>query len=361
MSVEFRRGTRSFEAVSLDSGLRFIERGTVEGYNLRVANETVSDPVWGQGEAIRIDGGDRLILFPGLPFLVFEKTFMNGSQADRVIDSIRPVSMTLGFRGGPASLRALGTAGLTEVRKESNPGSYSFLAVADPETRAGVVVGWLTHERGSGLVFSDIKDGRAVIETQLDYGRLVVKPGATIKSEMLLVGYFEDARLGLEAYADAVARYYRIRLPPQPTVYCTWYHAGASNERDLLKTAEFAREHLAPFGFSVVQIDDGWQAGVKGNGPRRNFTTHRSDGPYPSGMRQTAESIKTFGLTPGLWFMPFAGTANDPFFADKQDLLDPASYYTSVNEDGVKRVGCVSNTFIRKPLRLPQRMCTASS
>ena len=56
LSVEFRRGTRSFEAVSLDSGLRFIERGTVEGYNLRVANETVSDPVWGQGEAIRING-----------------------------------------------------------------------------------------------------------------------------------------------------------------------------------------------------------------------------------------------------------------------------------------------------------------
>jgi len=47
--------------------------------------------------------------------------------------------------------------------------------------------------------------------------------------------------------------------------------------------------------------------------------------------------------------------------ADLSSFLDPASYYTSVNEDGVKRVGCVSNTFIRKPLRLPQRMCTASS
>jgi len=47
--------------------------------------------------------------------------------------------------------------------------------------------------------------------------------------------------------------------------------------------------------------------------------------------------------------------------ADLSDYLDPASYYTPVNEDWVKRVDCASNTFIRKPLRLPQRMWTASS
>jgi len=31
-----------------------------------------------------------------------------------------------------------------------NPGSYAFLAVADPESRAGVVGGWVTNDRGSG-------------------------------------------------------------------------------------------------------------------------------------------------------------------------------------------------------------------
>ncbi len=46
---------------------------------------------------------------------------------------------------------------------------------------------------------------------------------------------------------------------------------------------------------------------------------------------------------------------------DVRGFLDLPSYYTSVNEDWVKRVGFASNACIRKPLRLPQRICTASS
>src|SRR5262249_14649139 len=82
---------------------------------------------------------------------------------------------------------------------------------------------------------------------------------------------------------------------------------------------EFAAKHLAPFGFSVIQIDDHWQAGVSTNGPKRNFTAHKTDGPYPGGMKAAAKQIKSLGMTPGIWFMPFAGTYYDPFFASHQD------------------------------------------
>lgn len=325
LTLEFNSQDLSFRATVKGSGARFIERGTLQRPGAKASRQRVTDPVWGQGEAIRVEQGtggcDQLALFSGLPFIVFESTIVNGSDANETIGSIRPVSLTLGLSREASGLRALGTAGLTGVAREANPGSYSLLAVADPESRQGVVTGWLTHERGSGLLFSDVKDGKVVVDAQLDYGQLLVKPGRKIEPEMLLIGYFDDARLGLEAYADAIAGHYRIKLPPQPTVYCTWYHAGASNERDLLKNAEFARAHLAPFGFSVVQIDDGWQAGEKLNGPRKDFTTHRSGGPYSSGMTQTAEKIKQLGLTPGIWFMPFAGTWNDPFFSDKQFLF----------------------------------------
>jgi len=324
MVVELDPQALSFSVTSADSGLRFIERATLAGREGRVRRLAFDHPTWGAGEAIQIDHDsgavDRLMLFPGLPFLVFESTQANGSSEDAVLRSVHPMTVVLGLET-PDELRALGTAGLTAVGREANPGSYSFLAVADPKSRAGVVAGWVTHERGSGLLFSDVKDGKIVVDTRLDYGRLRLKPGGNVSPETLVIGYFADARLGLEAYADAVARHYRIKLPPQPTVYCTWYHAGASNERDLIASAEFAREHLAPFGFSVIQIDDGWQAGVKDNGPRKDFTTHRADGPYPSGMRPTAEKLSQLGLTPGIWFMPFAGTWDDPFFADKQYLF----------------------------------------
>ena len=44
------------------------------------------------------------------------------------------------------------------------------------------------------------------MDAQLDYGRLLLKAGRKVDSETLLIGYFADARLGLEAYADAVAQ-----------------------------------------------------------------------------------------------------------------------------------------------------------
>jgi hypothetical protein len=323
--VQFGTRELSFSVTSKESGVRFVERATLAGREAQVQRLAVNHPAWGAGQTIQIDyrsgGADRLMLFPELPFLVLEGTLANGSDADATVTSVHPVRMVLDLQKEANGLRALGTAGLTGVGRTSNPGSYSFLAVADPESRAGFVAGWVTHERGSGLLFSDVEGGKVVVDARLDYGRLLLRPGRKVESETLLVGYFADARLGLEAYADAIARHYRIELPPQPTVYCTWYHAGASDERRLLASAEFAREHLVPFGFSVIQIDDGWQDGVKGNGPRRDFTKHRSDGPYPSGMRLTAEKIKELGLTPGIWFMPFAGTWNDPFFADKQYLF----------------------------------------
>jgi hypothetical protein len=323
--VEFNERENAFSVTSRDSGLTFVERATLANQGGRARRVVVEHPTWGAGEAIQIDHDsgavERLMLFPQLPFLVLDGVLASDSRADTVVSSRHPLDLALDLKKDASELRAFGTAGLTGVGRESNPGSYSFLAVADPQSREGFVAGWVTHERGSGLLFSDVTDGKIVIDTRLDYGQFLLKAGRKVESETLLMGYFADARLGLEAYADAIAQYYRIKLPPQPTVYCTWYHAGASNEKELLASAAFARQHFAPFGFSVIQIDDGWQAGVKGNGPRKDFATHRSDGPYPSGMAQTAAKISELGLTPGIWFMPFAGTWNDPFFADKQDLF----------------------------------------
>ncbi len=323
--VEFDTQAMSFSATARETGLRFVERGALASQGTQARRMTIEHPTWGTGEAIQIDyssgSTDCLMLFPNLPFLVVESTPANVSNADATVTSISPVSMVLDLKKEASALRALGTAGPTGVARDSNPGSYSFLVVADPESRGGFVGGWVTHERGSGLLFSDVKDGRVVVDARLDYGRLLLKPGKKVTPETLVIGYFADARLGVEAYADAVARHYQIKLPPQPTVYCTWYHSGASNERELVASAEFAKEHLVPFGFSVIQIDDGWQDGVSKNGPRKDFTKHRSDGPYASGMRQTSENIRGLGLTPGIWFMAFAGTWNDPFFADKQDLF----------------------------------------
>ena len=69
-----------------------------------------------------------------------------------------------------------------------------------------------------------------------------------------------------------------------------------------------------------MQIDDKWQAGESTNGPKRNFTEHNPDGPVSQRHEGDRPSTSTsLGLTPGLWYMPFAGTHYDPFFKDRQD------------------------------------------
>lgn len=280
----------------------------------------VSDPTFGQAQAIEIEyeagDTDRILIFPALPFVLFRSVLRNSSGEGSITGSIRPLGFDIDFGVAPAGLNTLGTGGLSP---STNPaGTYSWLAIAEPRTRNGVVGGWITSERGSGVLFSQARGSRVHVDPQIDYGKLRLKPGQSETLETFALGYFDDARLGLEAWADAVARVHRVKLKPQPDGYCTWYHARASTEKDLPRQAALAAQQLKPYGFSFVQIDDGWQDGIKTNGPKKNFTRVQADGPYPSGMKLAADAIRAQGLTPGIWFMPFAGNYQDPWFKDRQ-------------------------------------------
>ncbi|HZP61747.1 MAG TPA: glycoside hydrolase family 36 protein [Opitutaceae bacterium] len=295
---------------------------SVEGGDASV--QTVQHPVFGAGQAIVVDhadgGRDTIELFPGLPFALFRATVHNGGAGPKIADRLQPWHARAEIGRPAAELTTLGSGGL--LPPEKNPGSYVWLALVDPQNRRGIVAGWLTDTRGSGVVFSPEKNDQVRLDAQLDYGRLQLAPGATEELETFAIGCFDDARLGLEAWADAVAAERGIHLRPQPAGYCTWYsepYGAAADEKHLAELAEFAAKNLAPFGFSIVQIDDHWQAGVSHNGPKRNFTTNAQNGPYPSGMKAAADHIRSLGLTPGIWFMPFAGTYYDPFFKDHQD------------------------------------------
>jgi len=318
LSAGYDPATDRFALSSKSGGGRIVDGAFGGGGGATV--EPVQDSVFGAGRAItirRADGTTRAIrLFPGLPFALIDGTIPNAGDAPLVTNRVDLFSAAVAGDG----LVTLGTDGLRAPQK--NPGSYAFLALADPRTRAGAVGGWLTHDRGSGVVFSSETNGQVRIVAVIEYGRLRVAPGGAAATEVFALGLFADARLGLESWADAIARHYRVQLPPQPAGYCTWYadqHGGACDEKNLPALNEAAARELKPFGFDFVLIDDGWQDGTKPNGPRKVFDRIRADGPYPSGMKAAADAMTALGLTPGIWFMPFAGTFDDPFFADKQD------------------------------------------
>ena len=280
----------------------------------------VSDATFGKGEAIEIadpSGGGRVELFPGLPFALVKLRVTHTGSDVKVLNKVPVVTIAVDLGKPAESLRGFGTGGISSLA--DNKGSYMWQALVDPLTRHGVVGGWLTTTRGSGVAFVGLNDKQPSFRAQVEYGRLRLAPNQSEPLETFAFGYFEDARLGMEAWADATAKVLNIKLPPLPTVYCTWYHCGSSDEKQLPLQAAFAAKNFAPHGFSVVQIDDGWQDGQSKNGPRKNFTQVQPGGPYASGMKATADKIKALGLVPGIWLMPFSGTHDDPWYKDRQD------------------------------------------
>lgn len=281
-------------------------------------------------EAIAVTMSDGSVvnfaLVGDLPFVLVQKIFAGPKDSDAaptlvVRDNL--VRMSLAAPAKAEKCKALGTAGLTAV--DSHSGSYAFLAIAEPESRSGIVTGFVTGNRGSGVVFSGVDEaGQVTIDAKIDYGRLPLPAGESVESEIFAIGYFDDARLGLEAYADLIADYYDIKLDTPPCGYCTWYsspNGGASDQVHLAELTDYAAEMIAPYGFDFVQIDDLWQDGKRRNGPAKLFFQVRPDGPYPDGMKKPADHITNKGMTPGIWFMPFAADRDDPFFIEHTDWL----------------------------------------
>ncbi len=284
-----------------------------------VTERAVTDKTFGRGRALTLTAPDQsvteLSVFATLPFVLIQRTITNG-PSQCVTNRVLYPEIRLSLPSAYGDLSSLGTGGL--LPPEKNPGSYMWSAVADKSGRRGVVAGWITTDRGSGIVRMAVTDQVISLLPHLDYGRLLLRAGQSEPLERLALGCFDDARLGLEAYADALAKVYDIKLPPMPTVHCTWYVDGASREEVLAERTLHAERELKPFGLNVMQIDDGWQSGIKTNGPQRVFNFHNPKGPYPSGMKKTADSIRASGMVAGIWLIPFAGTLSDPWYSDKQ-------------------------------------------
>lgn len=322
--VGFDSAKGGFSIRHKPSGRVFTKDGTFEERGGKASLAKVKNKYLGEGNGIEIvypnGNRDTIGLYEGLPYVVFDSTRHNGTAEPQIINRVPLFSAEVDAGTELSKIKTLGTGGLRSPAE--NPGSYAFLTFADPATRSGVVGGWLTQDRGSGVVFSPVVNGAVRMQARGDFGHLRIKPGADEGLETFLLGWFDDARLGLENYADQVAKIYQVKLPPKLAGLCTWYmdkNSGACNEIHLPELVSVAARELKPFGFDFIQLDDFWQEGIKGNGPKKNFTTHAPKGPYPSGMKAAEESISKFGLVPGIWFMPFAGNFQDPFFKDHQD------------------------------------------
>lgn len=327
--------------------------GTLTGFRVTPA----LSPEWGKGECLRatFDNGREVdfTLYPANPFLHISTSLRNSQNEAVSFKQTDIATFEIASSLPVPSLNAVGSSGLQSAVKAE--GSYLYSLLADPQSRNSIVVAWLTQLRGIGTIVPQLinrgQNERYTMTCALEFGNMRIEPGQTRETDVLMVGFFDDGRQGLELFGSHMARAYDIKLPPKPDVYCTWYHmdqtgSGASTEAYLTQNTEFAKKNLSPFGLNVMQIDDHWQdhllgetsrkeaIGKKllGDGPVKIFT--RANSHFPSGMEHMASVIKQNDMVAGIWFTPFSGDKynHDPaIFAKRADNGEP---YTSKKWSG---------------------------
>lgn len=291
----------------------------------------------------------------GSPFVCVDFAPKAGA-ADRVLSTapLPPIRVNCSFRAKPVMQGAWGLKPLAAGRP-----SATYLAVAEPYARHGVVCAYLTNLKACGAVDLGVEaDGTVVFKPIVDYGRMLVRKGEPQAWETIVLGEFDDCRKGLERYADEVAKRFDIRLPPNRSGATTWcFDRFGYSDRSTFKggcgcgTPESARryadaaEKLRPFGFDFYQIDDQWQDGSEAiNGPARIYDRCNPKGPFPDGFAVTVRDLNDRGITAGLWFIPFGGQEREKDWA-----------YGDIFVKSANDVPKLSHSAFKKPLPYPKR------
>ena len=193
----------------------------------------------------------------------------------------------------------------------------------------------VADEAGAGLAFTAVAARRATTRFDFTDGRLLVtseepaglqrhpplwraRPGQSWRADPVLVSAGPDVQAELRTVAG------RVRGRPSPYVpqgWLSWYHYGpwVSEEDVLVNAAALDDGVLGGLGYSIVQVDDGWQ---------ELYGDWVANAKFPGGLRAVADRVNARGQQLGVWTAPFlvsstselAREAPDAWFV--QDPID---------------------------------------
>ena len=120
------------------------------------------------------------------------------------------------------------------------------------------------------------------------------------KALLRLIPDYYTRHLGLPFYAPLDDSHFRAA----PMVWSSWtsYYDSVS-EAEIVRNADWIAEHLKPYGFQYVQLDDGYDAGGRHG---HNWIDQWNPKKFPHGPQWLAGYIKSKGLYPGIWIVPNA-------------------------------------------------------
>jgi alpha-galactosidase len=162
-----------------------------------------------------------------------------------------------------------------------------------------MLVGFVTAHRQAGVV--TIQPGltghRCTASSYLE--GVLLQPGATIRSEMLLLVFDRHDEEALDRYArEAAERMEARHWPHVPTGWCSWYYFFTQvTEADVLPNIGQLAVERARIPVEYIQLDDGYQQAIG------DWLTLNEK--FPSGMRYLTNRIRDHGFKPGIWLAPF--------------------------------------------------------
>jgi alpha-galactosidase len=260
----------------------------------------------------RFDAGGGL----RLPILPADRAmFVNGWQTWSFAGGLKSRDRQPGPKLGPIN-SAMHTG--THRRPTGAPGHFvsDMFAVIGAQTGPDqLAAGYLAQCEQFGFVETWLGDDSLSLRMQADADGVRLDPGRTLRTDRAFLASGEKA--SAEGFFDAAARENRARVRrPAPEGWSSWYYYyTAITQADLEKNTDAAQALKPRLPLRLIQLDDGFQAGV-GDWFDRSAK-------FPSPMSDISARIRKAGFTPGVWLSPFLIQTNARLAKDHPDWLAP--------------------------------------
>jgi hypothetical protein len=260
--------------------------------------------------------------------------FIRGSKSlpketDTNVDA-QPVN--LGYPHGPKTAEYVPEGRKVFTRKFNFKGDSSKLRLRIPYTPDASLCN-TANKSLIGSTFGDVNDLVANSVYFRDSDCLVTIEGTIVRDGNFFV--LEAARNSpIVAKTDYVQNHLGYffwdsgrGVYTQPVVgWCSWaaYYQDIT-EKNMKDASDFVAKNLLPYGYNIVQMDDGFQRSPQSGDMKMKPGEHYSEywtkpnEKFPSGLESLATYIKTKGITPGIWiglYTPLGLTNSNDYVMD---------------------------------------------